>query len=375
MIDFHFDGYIDFKYTFKHLALEVYQFDLDNTEIKNPKREFNFHTSEIEIAYATARTLCSYHIDQEEYYYDIIASLFTHFNFINSSGSYLKLKKERYERLRDFSKTARVGELAQGINYLFVQERLKYPFIIDYHLFCKKNGIRVTGKTPDFVVLSNDLKQIGLFESKGNGTNANKVIERLKSAITQLTSAKSIAATKLIPVCARFEKGRKNSSINYLNLNNHCVKTEKLANLNFKAFKQHYASWFYLVGDFTRAIQLLSKGDVKGENTEDSNNAFTTLENDPNYDGETNKDIYWVTRPFNFRMINDNPSFQIWAYTLLTNRHFFKIGIYKSVVESLLKPELEVLPEFNIEKNNEILIFADGTILKFGEKYEEIKNQ
>jgi len=178
----------------KELEVYKYEFEINATKIKikDKTQEDNFQTNLIRIAYATARTLCSFHADNKELYFDVISSILSHLNFIepNDHRTSFLLKRDRLNRLRDFSQTGRTGELAQGINYLFVQERLDYPFIIDYHLFCDRLSITIDGRTPDFVLLDKNLTKIGLFESKGEAAILDTVKGKLSSAMKQLVSGK-----------------------------------------------------------------------------------------------------------------------------------------------------------------------------------------
>lgn len=349
------------------ISLEVYQFTYNAQEVSNPVKEIDFNTNELKIAYATARTLCSYHIDQKEFYFDIVASLATHFNFFEANKmNYLKIKKERYERLRDFSKTSRIGELAQGVNYLFLQDRLDYPYIIDFHLFCKKNGIPLSRKTPDFVVLKKNLRETGLFESKGEGAPRNAVKTKLRGAMNQLNAVTNIYANKLIPVCSRFEYNAKNSSINYCNIDETCEDLN-IDDLNLKLFKQHYASWFYLIGDFDRADQLVNQTSFNNLN----------IDNEQRYTlGEDNKknEIYWVNRPFHFDSEDDKKIMHLRLNIDFNHRHDFKIGIYKSVVEQLENNILNNGNEIVMTNDEEYQRFADRTIIKVGNKEQKIAN-
>ena len=156
---------------FQRYEFNVHQY-YPNQYFKNTRtKEVDFTLDIIDLSYSTARTLCAFHLTNRELYFDVIASLLSHLNFIDPTQTNFLLSESRYKRLRDFSKSTRIGEMAQGINALFVGQRLDFPYIIDFDLAMERTStilnIQTTGKTPDFVVVNRDLVNIGLFESKG----------------------------------------------------------------------------------------------------------------------------------------------------------------------------------------------------------------
>jgi hypothetical protein len=363
-------GYVDLS----NHKLEVYRYNYNALKpfYKTTRvNEADYETNQLRIAYATARTLCSYHLDKKELYFDIIASLLSHLNFVTkNTNSYLQIYESRYKRLRDFSKTTRIGELAQGVNALFVQDRLNYPYVIDFHYFHEKvygtpYGV---GSTPDFVVLNNDLRKVGLFESKGEGAVTSTITGingKLNDALTQLEVITNPCAEELIPICARFEQNNddeKNSSIHYSIITRTCVQPTP----PLRILRMHYASWFYLIGDFTRATQLLEE---KG---------FDNLENDTRYIAgidDQEKEVYWVRQflPLNLEDEKGQTTFGI-SLRNLFYRSNFRIGIYKSVINILLNDNLNdgnllengiIYPKDN---NEEYQRFSDGTLIRLSRR-------
>ncbi|MDT9678123.1 hypothetical protein F6R97_26740 [Pseudomonas sp. JV414] len=72
--------------------------------------------------------------------------------------------------LRDFSKTSTIGEYAQGLSFLFAQDCLKVPALVDFDHFCDTTGVpRITSNLskPDFVGCQNS-RGYWLIEAKGN---------------------------------------------------------------------------------------------------------------------------------------------------------------------------------------------------------------
>lgn len=248
-----------FSNTFIPYEMDVYKY-LPN-DFRKRDKEKDFQLDIIDISYFTARTLCSYHLTQRELYFDIIASLLSHLNFIDATKTNLLLSESRYKRLRDFSKSSRVGEMAQGINSYFVSKTLNFPYIIDFDLAKEKTqatlNIQTNGKSPDFVVLDLTMTEIGLFESKGN-MNGNTTAD-LISAMNQINDVHSPCFDYNIPVSTRFQDNNdysnkrlrkiRKSSVNYTLIKNVCTTPKETDLLR----KLHYASWFYLVGDFWKS--------------------------------------------------------------------------------------------------------------------------
>lgn len=350
-------------------ALEVYSFQPDCFYINSRQEEKDFSMDIIDLAYATARTLCSYHLDKKELYFDIIASLLSHLNFVDASNGRLLLSESRYNRLRDFSKTTRIGEMAQGINALFVSKRLNFPFIIDFDL--AKNqillplNIQSSGKTPDFVVINDDYTKIGLFESKGTMNGAvSGCSGYLGNAMEQINAVEQPCFDYSIPTCVQFKHNsdeantpninNTSSSINYAFIQKECTDQKVLKRL----FKLNYASWFYLVGDFNRVTSLLSEGTIEN----------ILPENDPIYELDTTTDkgnpIFWVKRPFEnvFASRENGIEMYIGIHAFFDTGSDVKIGIYKSVIDNILSsPENSfTIPEGEI---NYLRKYPDGTLL------------
>lgn len=100
----------------------------------------------------------------------------------------LRLKAGYFDRtgLRDFSKTTKEGEYAQGLNFLFAQDVLKVPALVDYDHFCdemKVPRLKANSSKPDFVGCENG-QGYWLIESKGN-LESSSVKTELKKGISQ----------------------------------------------------------------------------------------------------------------------------------------------------------------------------------------------
>jgi len=330
-------------------------------------KESDFTLDIVDLSYYTARTLCSYHLTNKELYFDVIASMLSHLNFINSPSNNFLLSVSRYKRLRDFSKSTRIGEMAQGVNTYFVAKRLNFPYIIDFDLAREKTlgtlNIQTNGKTPDFVFLDASQSKIGLYESKGtmNGrvSGQNGYLDKALHQINDVNNPPCFDYK--LPICTKFENDaapiltNKKSSINYALIENKCVDKKDTRLL----LKLHYASWFYLVGDFERVQSILDEGFI-----------LPILDDDPFYetDFETDKKnpIYWVRGGFNLSMFSkiSHTRISLFGSSRPYHRRGFKIGIYRKVIENLIstvpKPTIIELPEGEV---NNLRRYPDGTVL------------
>ncbi|MCH4552200.1 hypothetical protein [Aestuariibaculum lutulentum] len=348
--------------------LDVYKYQATDFLKSARIQEEDFSLDILDVAYYTGRTICTYTLTNQELYFDIISSLLSHLNFVDLNNNNLTLSESRYKRLRDFSKSTRIGEMAQGINTYFVTKRLGFPYFIDYDLAKEKTnlGFESHGKSPDFVILNSTLTKVGLYESKGN-MNGNATNDLL-SAFIQINDVYSPPCIDCkTPVSLRFQNNNdhsnkkirkiRKSSINYAFVETDCSTRKE----NIPLKKLHYASWFYLVGDFSRVQAILEENNVPQIN---ENDTFYELDNTT----DKKNPIYWVKQPLRL----ENNSFLngsgIFFFLLghLRSRENFKIGIYKKIIDSLVNEVDEgfQLPEENIAYLKK---YPDGTLLYFKE--------
>ncbi|OYU82528.1 MAG: hypothetical protein CFE24_15275 [Flavobacterium sp. BFFFF2] len=261
--------------------------------------------------------------------------------------------------------------MAQGINTLFVGRKLNFPYIIDFDLAKEKTqttlNIQTRGKTPDFVFLDITSTKLGLFESKGtmNGRVSGKR-GYLSKAMEQIDNVYNPCFEYAAPVCIKFEDNNdvnldsipsdRKSSINYALSEIECTNLQDLRLLK----KLHYASWFYLIGDFDRVDAILNEGIV----------IPIQDENDPIYflDVDTDKDnpIFWVREEYNFALTpnekNNIPIAYFSAGFWFENE--MRIGIYQKAIENLYNTnEVDInfeLPESNV---NYLRKYPDGTLI------------
>ena len=326
-----------------------------------------FTINNLRLSYAIARTLCSHHPDKQEYYLDTMASYLGLLNIVlhPTPDNEFLLIKDRVKRLRDFSRTSRIGELAQGINYLFTQERLGYPFIVDYHFFCDRIGVDTSGQTPDFVVLSPDARILGLMESKGEGPLTRFSVKgKLKSAIKQLRAARRklrshlppINPSRIIPCCTKFSSADGGvSTIHYSHIVNRRAGDPGRSALQL--FKIHYASWFYMVGDFARAQQLVANEPM-----------LPIPEEGDIYTFDPELKVYWVEAiRVNTESAGSLIHFGFDSWHPHPRRRNFAIGIHQSVV-NVLTQDSDTIENFEVEASESegnYEWFKDATVIRF----------
>ena len=82
---------------------------------------------------------------------------------------HLYINNNNIDLFRDFSKSCRDGEIAQGISYLFAQDFLNAFNVQDFKYYCynhKNFSPKCKHKTPDYVLVHTD-GSISLLEAKG----------------------------------------------------------------------------------------------------------------------------------------------------------------------------------------------------------------
>jgi hypothetical protein len=72
---------------------------------------------------------------------EVWAALHTIGGTVDISQKDLRLVSGFRKKYRDFSRTGRMGELAQGISFIFAQESLRHPIVLDFAGFLASQGI------------------------------------------------------------------------------------------------------------------------------------------------------------------------------------------------------------------------------------------
>lgn len=315
------------------------------------------------LAQGVAMTLCASHLTQPEYWFDHISSLLGLSNLIDSHQPNVRIKSSRISSLRDFSRTNRIGEVSQGLVYLYMQST-GFPYINDFHFFCNNNQIAIPYKasTPDFVCQDRRLSnQICLVESKGKETTSTGGIKvKLAKAINQCVSGENIINTsgsynviKYLGFCAEWsDENNPNDSIF------HFVDPEKeirQQDTNSAPMRFHYASWFYMIGDFENAKRLVNSEKI------------TSIERDFEQI-LINNEKYWTLKSVPDSLL-EYPDSDLPIH-LIDGLYFLEIlngivGISDKIIESLINQTYEEIAhiDFKNESTEEFEFFIDGTII------------
>ena len=357
-----------------HIMPYFGQKNIDVTEYSNASvttrrarlLEINNHTpltfKSWQLSIAMARTLCNKHIGAPELYIDTIQAFFSLPFLINSVNNNLRLNSNRLNRLRDFSRTNKIGELAQAITWIYLEEESNFPYIVDFELFCNNNGIIIpqNSSTPDFIAQDKALtNNICIAESKGKLINSTSMLKsKLKDGLNQCDIGELLVNTvgtfnvvKKLCFCSEFS-----SEIDSINSKLHFVDPDKPnieINYNDYIFRAHYANWFYFIGEFTNADKLL-----KGELIEFNEKVFTKK--------EINGEVYWVTNLFE-KILQTIDNIESRTYTQILFLNYFldekvNIGIADKVVKSLNSKNTTPF-DFTSPKSDMNLFFRDGTII------------
>lgn len=321
----------------------------------------NFSFNGWELADAIARTICSQHLNNREYWADFISSLLGLNLIIHSNQPNARLSSSRINLLRDFSRTGRVGEIAQGLTYLYLRKQQGYSIINDFEFFCISNNINIPASTstPDFVAQNSMLNtDVCLAESKGTETMSSTNIKgKLAKSMSQCSSGEAILnaegtynVIKKLGFC--FELS---DELDVVDSKLHFVDPEnppKQSSENYMPLRLHYASWFYMVGDFKNVDRLLNDEPIKW-----NPNYYHT----ENINGEEYWFLYRLPKSV-FELLGD--AFFVKMYEFYFFR-FWSVGISFKVIQMLQDKSYSQLKEFKFQNESmkRYEIFSDGTAL------------
>lgn len=166
----------------------------------------------------------------------------------------------RLSYLRDFSLTSRIGEFAQGISYAY------WAFGVKAHLcdFVEWSNAKYPGEPlptrPDFLVAPFSGSQLFVMEAKG--TLAHEPTDQMRKAIRQAKGMSSHPAlTNAYGTVVTFDAAMGLAA--RIHIKDPTFEGSPTESDLWEAFRQHYASWYELAGDFERASWL--RGEVRGD--------------------------------------------------------------------------------------------------------------
>lgn len=204
---------------------------------------------------ALARTILAMNPKDKDVVHQAISSYSALYPLISEDREF-RFAADVDEKIRDYILSTRTGELAPAIGYLFAQEQLSKPFIVDFSGLMEEEPAKVT--VPDMVAAS-PTGEITFIESKGSKDIRNK--GKLRDALLQSESAATLvegAVDEFYGLFISIPKADADypASIHYTStINEGQRKAHDVRRLMLK----HYASWFMLLG-FQEAAEKLADG-------------------------------------------------------------------------------------------------------------------
>jgi hypothetical protein len=234
--------------------------------IKSRYRNLSFDSDEFYVS--TARAILSSNLSLDTLL-EAYSCFYKFQSIINTKNPILTLNKGMVENLRDFSKTAKLGELAQGVTWLVSQNILSYPFIIDYHGFLHNKGLQTTSmdKSPDYILSKKtNTSQISLIESKCQYKQGNKSSKsKLKKALEQCKVGANFInglpskyqVNKYYGLCLNIkdEQSIFSSEVDFVDPESESENRDVPSD---DIIRYHYASWFLLYCDMENFSKLKS---------------------------------------------------------------------------------------------------------------------
>ncbi|WP_143785667.1 hypothetical protein [Ohtaekwangia koreensis] len=292
-----------------------------------------------------AKTTVSRDISDISLLFDALGNFFQLGFLVYSNNDVFTLNKRHFSNLRDFTRTSRTGEVAQGITYLLAQEYLRFNSVVDFEGYINSRGgiIPAKSSTPDFIMQNHNLNfNVGLIESKGSyPEKSDPVKSSLKKALKQCHSGQNLLTnfdprytiTNKYGVHIKFEDELSSqSSVGYLaDPQSLPVRDER----NLSIIRYHYASWFMLMGDQDNAFRLATNEPLKIDD------AFFRNKNEYYYYGRRSNSVF--------------PIFDIfWTG--------FQIAIPRAIIELLMGDILEA-PSYDSIDTLQVIQYIDGVRL------------
>lgn len=193
----------------------------------------------------------------------------------NKDGG-LILDADSSKVLRDFSRTSRCGEIAQGINYIIAKRLMRSSSgawvnaIYDYDDYIESQcaiSSKYSGRKPDYVLVYQD-GTVGVLESKGS--LGNEKIYSMLSGLEQCKIGAKFLNDHEIACCNSYvglvlmAQNKKRDCVNayFADPKNECTYPYVIP---YNAWMYEYAKFFYLAGDYNAAESLI-RGEVLSDN-------------------------------------------------------------------------------------------------------------
>jgi hypothetical protein len=357
-----------FTYGRKYVDLVEYTSNSAITKKVHLKKVPNSnYTSRLEfsatrLAIALARTIMALEPGNFDLVFQTISAYFNLQSIVDSGKKSLSLKSGFKTVYRDFSGTSRIGELAQAISYLFCQDILGYPLVLDYDSFLVSQGYpALAGSTPDFVISHILSQNVNLLESKGavpiNPVRGLKTV--MREGLEQCEEGKNHLSLNAggVPVSNTFVTSvwfaEANSPwLTTLNFADPKDENKKPIENPLAVVNYHYATWFMLLGYYHQAVELVSEGKLSLETPKKT----ITYNNESFYVFDYNYYSHFL-----------DLLFPHWNLPLgMSYFNHYKFGISKKVWRLLQSESISFEHEnliFKPVSNDEVELFTDGTLI------------
>lgn len=183
---------------------------------------------------------------------------------LSERNNYLAINHHNKDILRDFSKSTRHGEIAQGINYFYAKRHLGAYAVYDFNVYkkeCQNINRRCTGRIPDYILCYPN-GTIGILESKG--TTAANPTGSLISAHEQCENGKNFLNSESINVkntyaavvsFAMSSNAKRNTCLYLADPEDESVFRDD----NWERNNLYeYSKWFYLAGNGNVTEKLMA---------------------------------------------------------------------------------------------------------------------
>lgn len=203
---------------------------------------------------ALARTILAMQPKDPQLIYQAISSYSALYPLISDKEEFSFIA-DVDQKVRDYLLSTRTGELAPAMSYLFAQEQLQRPFVVDFASVLNDETVQAH---PDLLAV--DTKgNASILESKGSRDIRNK--GKLREALLQSEKAtifSNIVANDFYALFISITKSTSDvtSAIHFTNTTNELEPSEQ----DVRAIiYRHYATWFMLLG-YTKEAEQLAQG-------------------------------------------------------------------------------------------------------------------
>lgn len=187
-----------------------------------------------------------------------------------SRGENLRLKTGARHMFRDFSRTSRIGEMAQGVSWL-ISQWIGFPICIDFRTYVESQGLpepRGDDSTPDFVLFDPLYSSVFVMEVKGSWPHEQDLSglkAKFKKALAQCDKGDEYftsVAHRPSPIVGKYglvvEFAEESDAWQTtVNLADPDQETSGVVESPLALLRRHYVSWFLLLGLYEYAAKLL----------------------------------------------------------------------------------------------------------------------